>query len=226
MRKITLLLITLAFLLQSGAVNAQGLVPFRAEYRKQAKGLLTLINDKNVPVKVTLRPQSFTSDQNGHLQLMPLDPNLNLVLSQTSLRIPPNQTRYVSYESKPKSAPAWFVIYATFVPEAQGIVVGTSVPHFAYITAGNPKQGEMEMAARYDTTKHKLRISFMNDSQQIARVESLETSGGKMKKDLGSLSVLPGRSTVIEAGMEVNVTPDLVKANLGKFKMQCPVVIE
>lgn len=226
MRKIFPLFFAFILLLQCVALGAQGLAPFRAEYRKQAKGLLTLMNDKDTPVRVTLKPQSFTSDVSGHLKLLPLDPNLNLVLSQTSLRIPPNQTRYVSYESKPNSAPAWFVIYATFVPEAPGIVVGTSVPHFAYITAGNPKLEEMAMVAQYDATKHLLHITLTSHSLQIAHVDSLETSGGKVKKDLGSLSILPGKSTVVEARMDGDLPPDVVKADFGKFKMQCPVVVK
>jgi hypothetical protein len=31
---------------------AQSLAPFRSEYRKQAKGQLTLINDKDVPLSL------------------------------------------------------------------------------------------------------------------------------------------------------------------------------
>ena len=245
MKKFIILFLTLfGLLLHVKPVCAQSLVPFRSEYRKLAKGQLTLINDKDVPVRVTLRPQSFTSDENGRLKLLPLDANLNLVLSQASVRIPPKQTRYISYEAKPKSAPAWFVIYATFTPEAQGIVIGTSIPHFAYITAGEPKRDEVDLAAKYIAAKQLLRISFTSRSQQIARVESLETSGsarkdlsfvsrgqqnetsGGTRKDLGSLTVLPGKSTVIEVKFPGSSYPDLVKANLKKFKLQCPVTIE
>ncbi len=205
-------------------VFAQGLVPFRSEYHKQAKGLLTLINDKDVPVRVTLRPQSFTSDENGHLKMLPLDPNINLVLAQTTLRIPPKETRYVAYEAKPKSLPAWFVIYGTFMPETDGLVVGTSVPHFAYITAGDPKPGEITLAATYDKTKQMLHLTFTSHSQQLAHVDSIETSGGT-KKDLGSLSVLPGKTTVIEARIQ-GAPPNEVKASGRKIKLQCPVIIQ
>ena len=225
MKKLIILLITLSTLLpHAQPARAQGLVPFRAEYRKQAKGLLTLINDKDVPVRVSLKAQSFTSDENGHLKLLPLEESVNLVLAQTSLRIPPKETRYVAYEAKPKSPPAWFVIYATFTPEAQGIVVGTSVPHFAYITAGDPKPGEVAMRAEYLKSKQLLHITFTSHSQQLAHVESIEATGGT-KKDLGSLSVLPGKSTVIEVKM-LGAPPDGVKASGRKFKLQCPVVVE
>jgi hypothetical protein len=223
-KHLIMLLALLASLPHVRPACAQSLAPFRSEYRKQAKGLLTLINDKDVPVRVTLKPQSFTSDENGHLKLLPLDDNVNLVLAQTSLRIPPKETRYVAYEAKPKSPPAWLVIYATFTPEAEGIVVGTSIPHFAYITAGDPKPGEVEMTAEYSNSKKLLHITFTSHSQQLAHVESIETTGGT-KKDLGSLSVLPGKSTVIEVKMQ-GTPPDGVKASGRKFKLQCPVVVE
>jgi hypothetical protein len=245
MKKPIILLLTLfALLPHVKPACAQSLIPFRSEYRKQAKGQLTLINDKDVPLRVTLRPQSFTSDENGHLKLLPLDNNVNLVLAQTSLRIPPKQTRYVSYEAKPKRAPAWFLIYATFTPQAEGIVIGTAVPHFAYITAGEPKQDEVALTAKYIAAKQLLRISFTSRSQQIARVESMETSGrprkalsfisgdhqaetsGGFRKDLGSLTVLPGKSTVVEVKLPATNYPDSVKANLKKFKLQCPVTVE
>jgi hypothetical protein len=222
---IILLFMLLGLLLDAKPAGAQSLAPFRSEYRKQAKGQLTLINDKDVPVRVTLRPQSFTSDENGRLKLLPLDNSVNLVLSRTSLRIPPKQTRYISYEAKPERAPAWFVIYVAFTPEAQGFVIGTSVPHFAYITAGEPKRGEVDLAAKYIAAKQRLRISFTSHSQQIARVESIETRGGP-KKDLGSLTVLPGKSTVIEVKLQGSRHPDWIKANLRKFKLQCPVTVE
>ena len=245
MKKLIIVAFTLFALIPPAVpIFAQGLAPFRSEYRKEAKGQLTLINDKDVPLRVSFNPQSFTSDENGHLKLLPLDKSVNLVLSRTSLRIPPKQTRYVSYEAKPKNAPAWFVIYVTFTPEADGLVIGTSVPHFAYITAGEPKRDEVDLTAKYIAARQLLRISFTSHSQQIARVESMETSGSPRKalaftsgneptestsgfrKDLGSLSVLPGKSTVVEVKLPRNNYPDSVKANLRKFKLQCPVTVE
>lgn len=225
MKKVaTLFLILVASVPYAKSARAQSLAPFRSEYRKQAKGLLTLINDKDVPVRVTLRPQSFTSDENGRLKMLPLDPGVNLELAQTSLRIPPKETRYVAYEAKPKSLPAWFVVYATFTPEVGGIVVGTSIPHFAYITGGDPKQGEIAMSAKYDKGRQVLHVTFTSHSQQLAHVESIETIGST-RKDLGSLSVLPGKSTVIDVRMQ-GAPPDGVKAGGRKFKLQCPVVVE
>lgn len=223
MKKTLQLLFALALLLEGPALLAQGLAPFRAEYHKQAKGLLTLINDKDVAVRVKLKAQSFTSDADGRLQLLPLDPNLNLILSQTSMRVPAKETRYVSYESKPKSAPAWFVIYATFTPELPGIVVGTSVPHFAFITDIGPKREELELTASFDASSHMLRISFVNHGKQIAHVEQMEASGGAMKKELGSLSILPEKSTHVETVLDASAVPSVVKADLGKFKLQCQV---
>ena len=225
MKKLTILLLTLlAFLPHARPTYAQSLAPFRSEYRKQAKGLLTLINDKDVPVRVTLRPQSFTSDENGHLKLLPLDTSVNLVLAQTSLRIPPKETRFVAYEARPKNPPAWFAIYATFTPEVQGIAVAASIPHFAYITAGDPRPGEVAMAAKYDKAKQMLRVTFTSKSQQLAHVESIVTSGGS-RRLLGSLTVLPGKSTVIDVKMQ-GAPPDGVKASGKRFRLQCPVVIE
>jgi hypothetical protein len=232
-----------ALFLHAAPSHGQGLAPFRSDYKKQAKGLLTLINDKDVPLRVTFKPQSFTSDESGRLKMLPLDPSLNLVLSQTSLRIPPKQTRYVSYECKPLHAPAWFAIYATFVPETNGIVIGTSVPHFAYISVGEPNRDEVELAAKYIAAKHVLHIAFTSHSQQIARVEALETAGqsktlsfasqnasqakgSPAPKELGSLTVLPGKSTVVEVKLQGNSYPETVKATLRKFKLQCPVTYE
>ena len=219
---LSLLLVSFACL---DPARAQSLAPFRSEYRKQAKGLLTLINDKDIPVHVMLRPESFTSDENGHLKRLPMDESINLVLAQTSLRIPPKETRYVAYEAKPKNLPAWFMIYVTFVPEAEGIVVGTSIPHFAYITAGDPKPGEVVMAARYVAAQQLLRVTFTSTSQQLAHLESIEASGGP-QRDLGSISVLPGKSTIIEFKLRGSSHPDSVKASGRKLKLQCPVVVE
>lgn len=186
--------------------------------------MLTLINDKDIPVRVTLKPESFTSDESGRLKRMPLAPDIHLVLSQTSLRIPPKETRYVTYEAQPAQVPAWFTIYATFSPDVDGIVIATSVPHFAYITDSDPKPGDIALAAKYDKARQTLRLTFTSHSRQLAHINNIETSGGS-GKNLGSLSVLPGKSTTIEARITGN-PPTLVKANGRKIKLECPVTVE
>lgn len=212
-------------LLGSVPATAQAVAPFRSEYRKQAKGMLTLINDKDVAVRVTLRPQSFTSDDEGHLKQLPLDPDLHLILSQASLEIPPHQTRYVTYEAKPKSLPAWFMIYTNFTPEASGFVIGTAMPHFAYITGGDPKSNEIQVSAVYTNATQALKLSFVNRSRQLAHFESVQISGGQ-NKNLGGLSILPGKSTVVTAKLEGKTPPRVVIARGGKLKVQCAVAVQ
>lgn len=224
MKKSTILFaIAISLFTLANYLSAQSAAPFRAEYRKQAKGLLTLVNDKDVPMRVTLKPQSFTSDDSGHLKLLPLDSSINLTLAQTSLRIPPKETRYVAYEAKPKNPPAWLVIYVNFTPEAEGIVVGTAVPHFVYITAGDPAPGEIAMAAHYTAATKTLRVTITSHSTQLAHLDSVELSDGP-KRALGSLSVLPGKSTTLE--LKIPSPPMGVKASGRKIKLQCPVSVD
>src|SRR5258708_35815352 len=93
---------------------AQTVRPVIVQYSGSARGKFELVNNAFQPTNVVIEPRSFTINEDGDGVYGPLANNIHVKLSAMSLRIPPKQSRFVFYEAKADTLPAWFVLYSVF----------------------------------------------------------------------------------------------------------------
>jgi hypothetical protein len=87
-------------------IQAQTVRPVIVEYRGSGQNRFELVNNSDRPLSVTIEPKSFTIDEEGNPQFVPLDPSIHLKLSGMSFRIPPQQSRFVFYQVSADKLPA------------------------------------------------------------------------------------------------------------------------
>src|SRR5262245_9319336 len=76
--------------------RAQTVRPVVVEYvGSKVKGKFELVNDNLTPLSVILEPKSFDITETGEAVYRPLDPRIRLRLSAMSVRVPPQQSRWI-----------------------------------------------------------------------------------------------------------------------------------
>jgi hypothetical protein len=113
MRVLTLALLLTAFVPCS---HSQGISPLVTELKagkKDTKTAIHLINASVFPLTAVLEPHRLTFD-NGKASILPLDSGIHLKLSETTLKIPPKQTRDVLISVSCDILPCAFTLTSIF----------------------------------------------------------------------------------------------------------------
>jgi hypothetical protein len=135
-RALIALILTIGF---GSTCTAQTVSPVISEYGKKVYGTYTIRNDSLQPVSLVIEAYQATYDSKGqHLQ--PVDPSLNLQLSETSVRLSPRETHQITFKAKPISFPVSLVfLNGMTMGHTQGdkdhpsLAVRLILPHVAYI---------------------------------------------------------------------------------------------
>ncbi len=93
---------------------AQSVQPLISEYTGHAEGWFEVTNSSLAPEVIVIEPKSFDIQPDGTGRFRPLDPEIQLELSVTSMRLEPHQTARVFYKATADKMPAWLCIYSSF----------------------------------------------------------------------------------------------------------------
>jgi hypothetical protein len=227
--------------LVAGASNlgAQTIRPVLSEHRvklsehgAQAEGRVELFNPTMWPVDVVVDARSFTVDDRGELTDSLLDGSIHVQLSAMSLRIPPQQGRFVFYKASADQLPAWFVLYASFRRPAnadtRGIVVQVELPHVVYLL---PKRGPAasDIYVAESTGRGEgggLVLDVWNRGDAFGRVLTSELRGGGRTAIGPSFPIFPGRHRLIEIPWTASERPHSVVLKARDFKVNQPLAYD
>jgi hypothetical protein len=175
---------------------AQTVRPVVVEYvGNRVKAKFELLNDTLYPLNVILEPKSFDVTETGEGIYKPLDPAIHLKLSTMSMRIPPQQSRYVFFEATADTLPAWFVIPCTFagMPKRGGLDIEVELPHTVYLLQKDPlrKEDVQIETAVYSPADKGILLEMQNTGPRLGRVLSIEAVAGKQKSVQPSFPLLP-----------------------------------
>lgn len=109
-------ILSVMFLMFAGGVQAQYLSPLAAEAKagRSTRGEITVRNVGIRPITVVIEPRSFTISQDGHSSILPLDPGIQVKLSEMSARLGAKQEHTIGYEASCAHYPCQFVLLAEF----------------------------------------------------------------------------------------------------------------
>ena len=219
--------IVVAALAPRGAA-AQTLSPVIVEHHgKKAQAKFELRNDGLVPLNVVLEPKSFDVSIDGEVTYRPLDPSVHLKLSAMSLRIPAKQSRWVFYEARADSYPAWFVIPCTFsgMPKHQGLNVTVELPHTVYLVQNEPVHREdvKVHSAVYAVSSAKVYLEVENVSSRLGRVSGVEVRGKDGRTASSSFPLLPNRIRRVVIPWNGAGVPTTLRLALQGFTIETPL---
>lgn len=206
--------------------DGQTVRPLINELGNPAKGRVEYVNDSLTPLNVVVQAQSFSVSEKGEISYRPLDANIHLKLSATSFRIPPQQSYYLFYDASADTAPAWFVIYATFSGFAfrtqQGMNVRLELPHTVYLL---PKKGlEKEeiriTTAEYNSDSKKLALEVENTGHNFGRILGTWLAASNQKQEVPGFPLFPQSRRRIEYDWHSSGTPDRVLLEFEHFKLE------
>ena len=205
--KITTLLriATGIFLLCLGLVaemQSQTVQPVISEYKVKGEGRFEVTNSSLTPMVVLLEPKSFTITPEGKGIFRPLDPEIHVDLSTTSLKLAPHQTAYVFYKADAETLPAWFTVYATFsAPIHSGSLdMRIMLPHTVYLYQNVPLQpADVRITdVVYHAGTGKLVVNMENEGYSLGRVQEIHTIGGHGSGEGGGFPLLPHQTREVE----------------------------
>jgi hypothetical protein len=206
-------------------LDAQTIRPVLSEHRVKAQGRVELINPTLRPVDVVVDARSFTVDDRGELTDRPLDASIHVQLSAMSLRIPPQQGRFVFYKATADQLPAWFVLYAAFKRQAsaetKGIEVQVELPHVVYLL---PKQGVEASDIQVTVAEGRgqggdIVLDVWNRGAAFGRVLSTELRGQGHTSSGPSFPIFPGGHRLVEVPWSSSVPPRTVVMKARDFKV-------
>jgi hypothetical protein len=161
----------------------------------RVKARFELVNDTLYPLNVILEPKSFDVTETGEAIYKPLSPAVHLKLSAMSMRIPPQQSRFVFFEASTESLPAWFVIPCTFagMPKQRGLDIEVELPHTVYLLQKEPlrKEDVQIETAVYSSAEKGILLEMENTSPRLGRVLSIEAVVKGQKVVQPSFPLLP-----------------------------------
>ena len=205
----------------------QSVQPIISEYTGRADGYLEVTNSSTVPQIVVLEPKSFSVNKDGSGSFRPLDANVHLELSATSIRVEPLQTARVFYKVRSDALPAWLCIYAAFTPvkKAAGINVRIMLPHTVYLFQKEPfPKGALHVLdAYYDAANHKVLCHLENASDLGTRAESMELKGEHDTVEQGGFPVLPQLHRELSIAWNADQPPQTLLLHFPKFDVKIPV---
>ncbi len=207
---------------------AQTVSPVIAEYTAQAAGSFEVTNNTLVPAIVVLEPMSFDVGLEGDGQFRPLDANIHLELSATSLRLEPHQAARIFYKAHADNVPAWLCVYASFsgVKKGEGINLRIMVPHTIYIYQKPPLTREAIEAhgVRYDVELHRVLCELSNTSPFAGRAESVEVTGKRSSlATVGGFPMLPQGKRLLSIPWTSDQRPETVAIQFEHFLLKLPV---
>jgi len=228
-RAVSGLLAATPFLLLAGPAPAQTVRPVVVQlHGTKVQGKLELVNDGLAPISVVLEPQSFDVTEQGEAIYRPLDPRIRLRLSGTSFRIPPRQSRFVFYEARADSLPAWFVIPCTFVgpPATSGLQIQVELPHTVYMVQKEAlKREDIEIRqVVYSPGEKGITVDLENVSPRLGRALEAEISGKGMKRSQPSFPLVPrSRRHLVIPWDYSQQAPDLLTLRFQGFRIDLPL---
>lgn len=211
------------------SASAQTVRPVVVEYYgTTAKGRFELVNDGLVPLTVVLEPKSFDVTETGDAIYRPLDSRIRLRLSTMSVRIPARQSRFVFFEARCDSIPAWFVITSTFsgLPRRQGLQVLVELPHTVYLEQKDLLQRDdvrVETAA-YSAAEKWILIEVENRGPRLGRATQIEAITKGERRDYPSFPLLPGGRRQIIIPWDAARAPDRVTIKFQGFTLDVPLL--
>jgi hypothetical protein len=182
----------------AATATAQAISPTRAEYIRKASGMFTLRNKLDVPLVAVVEVRGFSFDEKGNISFTDSPPNLNVEFGSSSFNIAPKDKHYVFYKAESPRTPTWFAIVTTLIPATKihsNLRVGVVLPHFVCIFQQQKiKSGDIEVQAVPGSHEGEYRLGFKNVSENLARVETINSKGFKKKAQRSGLLVFPGRT--------------------------------
>ena len=179
----------------SAPVSAQTVRPVIVEYTDGARGKFELVNNSLQPANVVVEARSFTIKEDGNGVYGPLTSDIHLKLSAMSLRIPPQQSRFVFYEARADKLPVWFVIYSTFAgrPQQSGLNVQLSLPHTVYLLQKQAlqKQDVSVESFKYLPSQQRVLVTIANNSSKLGRVLEWQVGSKRVKQSDAGFPLLP-----------------------------------
>ena len=215
----------------TGVAIGQTIQPVLSEYRGQASGRFTLINNSFLPVNVVIEPKSFTVSEDGEITYRPLDSDIHIKFSVTSFRIPPKQSFSVAYQARASTLPAWFVVYAGMtgspVRTSSGMNIQILLPHTVYILPKKdaPKNELKIVKASFDTTNKIVSLEVESESDFFARVLVTEVHAGKKKIETQGFPIYPHKHRRLDVQWKEDEVPDIAVFSFRDFKIETPIRI-
>jgi hypothetical protein len=207
-----------------GRASAQTVRPVIVEYGgKKVHGKFELANDQLLPVNVILEARSFDVTEEGDPVYRPLDPSLQVKLSEMSFRIPARQSRTIFFEARAESVPAWFTIYATFagMPRREGVEIEIELPHTVYMLPKQPlRRDDVLMVAVWDSTARRVEVLLRNTSGRLGRVVEAEASARKERRQHGSFPLLPGATRRFLIPWDAAEAPSRLRIEFQRFSLE------
>jgi hypothetical protein len=217
------------FLLWAVPLAAQTVRPVVVEYTGAARGKFEIVNDTLFPLNAIVEARSFSVSETGEPAFRPLDRGLQVRLSATSFRVPPQQTYTVYYEARAEQLPAWFVLYSTLAgfPRQQGLNVEVELPHTVYLLQKQKLQQADVRVSRAELAPEKnvLRVTLENPSLRLGRVLAVEAYGrdSKTKKTLAGFPLLPESRRELEIPWDAPAPPTRLLLRFRGFVLEQPV---
>lgn len=204
--------------------HAQTVRPVIVEYKGSAKGKFELINNGLQPANVVVEPRGFTITEDGDGIYGPLAKDIHLKLSAMSLRIPPKQSRYVFYEAKADTLPAWFVIYSAFAGPAQqsGLNIQLDLPHTVYLLQREPlaRPDVTVESLAYQPAKHRVVIVIANKSAKLGRALDWQVAVKGTKAGGSGFPMLPQSRRQLEVAWNAADPPDTFSIHFEHFSFK------
>jgi hypothetical protein len=198
--------------------------PIVVEYEGHAEGRIELVNNTIQPMTVILEPHSFVMDDAGQLELGPLDPGIELELSEMSFRIPAGQSRFVFYRARASVLPSWFTVYAYFKGprHESGLDVQIELPHtvLMYERSASREPATELVDVRWDDGAQAVVAAVTNTGGRLSRIRSVELQSGDVKSRADGFPLLPGHTRIVTAPWEGPGIPEVIVLRGDGFELQ------
>jgi hypothetical protein len=211
-------------LLLAAVAHAQSIQPVIQEYVDRAEGKFLVTNDTLAPMAIVLEPKSFDIGSDGRGTFRPLDPVIHLELSTSSFRLQPKQSFWVFYKANAEAVPAWFTIYANFMPikPGLGLKVRLMLPHTVYLYQKRPVERDdiKVLAASFDKAKGAILLDVENISHSLVRVQGVTADHGKSSKEAAGFPLLPGAVRHVEVAWGKLEHPEAISLHFPRFDLK------
>lgn len=205
-------ILSIIILATSGIAHAQTVSPVIQELRQKTavQGSFTLTNQQTYPMAAIIEVKSFTVQPDGSMTTRNLDSNIHVKLSETSMRIPAQQDRAISFEASCEKAPCWFIIFSAFqlAKNAQGVIFRISLPEVVYVTDRDIDKSAITVHATDNG------FDVVNDSDQYVRAQKANATVNGKKVSSGGFPCFPHSHHLVT----LDGKPERVEVIFPKFK--------
>lgn len=203
---------------------AQTVRPIIMEYSGRAQGKFELVNNSLKAINVVLEPRSFQITEDGDGVYSPLSPNIHLKLSAMSVRLPPLQSRFVFYEVRADTLPAWCVISSLFTrhPPQGSLNIEISLPHTIYLLQKQSlRQDDVTVESfTYDPNAHRVVAMLTNNSANLGRAEEWQVKGTHTQNSGPGFPLLPRSRRRLELAWEGQDPPEKLSVRFQHFTLK------